>query len=293
MANSIALIQKYIDLLDEVYKTSALTNDLESDASTVRQGNNAREILIPQMDMDGLGDYDRSTGYADGSVSLEWVSKEFNYERGRRFAVDAMDDEETDTLAFGKLASEFIRTKVAPELDAWRFAKYAGYAANSKSELLTTGDNVCTAITTANNILDEGEVPESSRYLYITPTLYNAILALDSYKSKKMLEGFAKVVRVPSVRFYSAIDLLDGKTKEEENDETIGGYKKATAGKNLNFLIVHKPAVIQYTKHTVSKVITPEANQTSDSWLYFYRAYGITEVFDNKKSGIYASISTT
>lgn len=296
MPNNFALISKYVALLDEVYKKYSLTGDLEADPSTVRQGNNAHEILVPKMDMDGLADYDRTTGYADGSASLEWEPKVYNYDRGRRFTVDAMDDEETAGLAFGKLSSEFIRTKVVPEMDAWRFATYAGKAGTSKSEALSTGENVCAAITTANNALDEAEVDDEGRILYITPTLHNAIIALDSYKSKKMLEGFSKIVKVPQTRFYSAISLLSGRVITEggtSTDETIGGYTKAATGKNLNFMIIQPRAVLQYTKHAVNKIITPEANQSSDAWMFFYRAYGISETYDNKVKGIYASVSTT
>ncbi len=295
MANNLTLIQKYIDLLDEVYKAATLTADLESDSSTVRQGDNANTILIPKMSMDGLGDYSRKDGYVDGDVDLEWIAKKFNYDRGRRFSVDAMDNEETAALSFGKLASEFIRTKVVPEMDAWRFASYAAKGGTSKSEDLTDGAGVCAAITAANIAMDEAEVPQESRILYITPTQYNAIFALDTYKSKEMLAGFAKTVRVPQSRFYSAIDLLSGvdKTGASGADESAGGYKAATAGKKLNFMIVQKNSPIQYTKHTVNKVISPEQNQHSDAWLYFYRAYGITEVYDNKKFGIYTSVSKT
>ncbi|MBR2284572.1 MAG: hypothetical protein IJ874_09200 [Ruminococcus sp.] len=293
MPNNFTLISKYIALLDEVYKKYTLTGDLEADASTIRQGNNTHEILIPKMDMDGLADYDRKTGYADGSTSLEWQTKEFNYDRGRRFTVDAMDDEETAGLAFGKLSSEFIRTKVVPELDAWRFATYAGKAGTTKSEALTDGEGVCSAITAANNALDEAEVNEEGRILYITPTLHNAIIALDTYKSKAMLESFSKIVKVPKSRFYSAVSLLSGKKTSDTDDETIGGFKKASGGKNLNFMIVQSRSPLQYTKHAVNKIITPEANQTSDGWLFFYRAYGITDVYDNKKMGIYASVGTS
>ena len=278
MPNNFALISKYVALLDEVYKKYSLTGDLEADASTVRQGNNANEILVPKMDMDGLADYDRTTGYADGSASLEWETKVYNYDRGRRFTVDAMDDEETAGLAFGKLSSEFIRTKAVPELDAWRFATYAGKAGTSKSEALTSAD-ICSAITAANNVLDEAEVDGEGRILYITPTLHNAIISLDTYKSKEMLKGFGKIIKVPQTRFYSAISL--------------GGYTKAATGKNLNFMIIQPRAVLQYTKHAVNKIITPEANQSSDSWMFFYRAYGISEAYDNKVKGIYASVSTT
>lgn len=292
MPNSIATIQKYIDLLDEVYKSSSLTSDLEADSATVRQGNNANEILIPKTSTDGLADYDRNSGYVDGSVSLTWETKQFNYDRGRRFTVDAMDDEETAGLAFGRLSSEFIRTKVVPELDAWRFAKYAELSGRNKSESLTTGDGVCTAITAANNYLDEAEADAEGRMLYITPTLYNSIIALETYKSKQMIEGFEKVIKVPQTRFYSAISLLSGRN-DGTSDETIGGYTKADTGRNINFMIVQKKAPVQFTKHSVSKVITPEQNQSSDAWMFFYRAYGITEVYDNKKNGIYVSVSAT
>ena len=295
MANNLTLIKKYIALLDEVYKSATLTADLESDSSTVRQGSNARTILIPKMSMDGLGDYSRKDGYVSGDVDLEWVEKTFNYDRGRRFSVDAMDNEETAALSFGKLASEFIRTKVVPEMEAWRFASYAKAAGTNKSEDLADGAGVCAAITAANIAMDEAEVPQESRILYITPTMYEAIQALDTYKSKAMLAGFAKTIRVPQTRFYSAIDLLSGvdKTSSSGADESAGGYKAASAGKKLNFLIVQKNSPIQFTKHTVNKVITPEQNQHSDAWMYFYRAYGITEVYDNKKAGIYASVSKT
>lgn len=290
MANSIALVKKYVDKLDDVYKLASLTDVLESDASTVRQGTNTNEICIPKIDMDGLADYSRSGGYVDGDDKLTWETVKFDYDRGRAFSVDAMDDEETIGISFGMLSSRFVRNKVVPEMDAYRFAKYAGKSGITvKSEALTTGDGVCSAITTANNVLDEAEVDSENRILFITPTLHNAIIALDTYKSKAMLEGFSAVVKVPQTRFYTTIDLLDGKTEGEE----IGGYKKATAGKNINFMIIDKSAVLQFTKHIVNKVIAPEDNQTADAWKFFYRAYGLTDVYENRVKGIYCSHSTT
>ena len=52
-------------------------------------------------------------------------------------------------------------------------------------------------------------------------------------------------------------------------------------------MVIHKPAVLQYPKHIVNKVITPEANQKSDGWLFFYRAYGLADLYENKLAGIY------
>jgi len=290
MANSIALISKYIALLDEVYKQTTLTADLEAGSAQIRQGSNANEILFPKMTLDGLGDYSRSSGYVDGSESLTWETKQFNYDRGRKFNVDAMDNEETAGISFGLLSSEFIRTKAVPELDAWRFASYAAKAGTKRTnQTYSTGDGILAALTEANTALDEAEVPYEGRYLFITPTLFNLIEAVESYKSKAMLDSYAKIVKVPQSRFYSAIDLLDGETSGEE----IGGYQKADAGKNLNFMIIQKQAPVQFTKHNVTKVITPEQNQNADAWAFFYRAYGITDVFDNKQNGIYVSVAAS
>lgn len=290
MPNSIALISKYVSLLDEVYKQSTLTSNLEASSERVRQGSQTNQILFPKMALDGLGDYSRSTGYTDGTESLTWETKTFNYDRGRKFSVDAMDDEETAGISFGMLASEFIRTKVVPELDAWRFAVYADKAGTkATNQTYATGDAIVGALTTANTTLDEAEVPAEGRYLFITPTLYNLIIALDSFKSKAMLDGYEEIIKVPQTRFYSAITLLDGKTSGEE----IGGYSKASAGKNLNFMVIQKNSPLQFTKHRVTKIITPEQNQTSDSWMFAYRAYGITDVYDNKQNGIYVSVAAS
>ena len=160
MANSIQLSKVYTNLLDEVYQKSALTADLESDASLSRQGANANEIIIPKLAMDGLADYDRNSGYVDGDVTLNWETVKFNYERGRMFSVDNMDNEETQNLAFGRLAGEFIRTKVVPELDAFRFATYASTTGVGKATgALATGVEVIAALRKATSDMDEAEVP--------------------------------------------------------------------------------------------------------------------------------------
>ena len=132
MANAITKFKTYIALLDEVYKQASLTADLDSDPTLVKAGANANEIIIPKISMDGLADYSRNSGYVKGDVTLTNETVTFNYDRGRKFSVDNMDNEETAGLAFGRLSSEFIRVKVAPEQDAFRFATYAGTTGISK-----------------------------------------------------------------------------------------------------------------------------------------------------------------
>ena len=272
--------------MDEVYKNASTSQILDGDTTLVQAGTNANEIVIPKISMDGLGDYSRNGGYASGNVTMTNETVAFNYDRGRKFSVDAMDNEETAGLAFGKLSSEFLRTKAVPEVDAFRYATYAGTTGISKvsaGATLSTGTAVIDALIVAQNQMDEDEVPAESRVLFITPTLLRLAQNVDTTKSRDVLAEFSAIVKVPQTRFYTAITLADGKT----DDELAGGYAKATTGKDINFMIIEKSAVLQYPKHKVNKAISPEDNQNDDSWLFFFREYGLADVEENKVSGIY------
>ena len=176
MANAIETFKKYIDNLDEVYKLASLTSDLDGDTTLVQMGANANEIVIPKISMDGLADYDRNGGYVQGNVTLTNETVKFNYDRGRKFSVDNMDNEETAGLAFGKLSAEFIRTKVVPEMDAFRFATYAGTEGISAATgELSDGNAVLAALVAAKTQMDNDEVPQENRHLRITPNHLNAV----------------------------------------------------------------------------------------------------------------------
>lgn len=287
MPNSIALAKNYTALLDEVYRNASVTADLISDASMMRAGANANEILYPQIEVTGLGDYSRNSGYTDGTVSVVWKTTTFNYDRGTKIMVDTMDDQETFNIAFGMAGATLQRDKVAPEADAFTFATLAGIEGISKAPAATYADASAflAALLEAKNVMDEDEVPEESRLLYATPTLLNSVMALDTTKSREILSTFAVKKSVPQSRFYTAINLLDGKTAGEE----LGHYKKADDGKDINFMIIHKPAIIKFDKHVASSIISPDNNPNADGYISKYRKYGLVDVYKNKVAGIYLS----
>lgn len=276
MANNIELRKEMVTVLDEVFKKASLTGDLDTNGELVRAGANAKEIQIPKYDLDGLANYDRATGYADGSVSLDYETKTFNYDRGRKFVVDAMDNQESANIAFGALAGEFIRTKVVPEVDTVRLSTYAGKAGNTVAEAITEA-NVIKALRACANKMDEAEVPEEGRILYITPSILAIVEDMDTSKSRAVLDRFGKIVKVPQSRMYTNVKL------------TANGFEKDTDSKNINFLCIVPQAVIQINKHEVPKIFNPEENQDADAYIYTYRLYGMQEVLDNKTDAIYVS----
>lgn len=286
MPNTIALAKNYTGLLDEVYRSASVTADLTSDSAMSRAGANANEIIYPQISVTGLGDYDRNSGYTTGAVDLKWKTAAFNYDRGTKISVDVMDNEESRNLAFGMAGATLMRDKVAPEADAFTFATLAALDNISK----TTGTiadalQFLDALLTAWSKMDEDEVPQENRILYATATLLNSVMSLDTTKSREVLAKFAVKKAVPQARFCTAIELLDGKTPGEE----LGHYKKAEDGADINFMIVHKPAIIKFDKHIASDIIPASSNPDADADIVKYRKYGLVDGYANKRAGIYVN----
>ena len=86
--NSIALAQKYLPLLDAVYKAYAKTAIL--DATNVSFAG-ANTVKVFKTSMDGLGDYSRNKGFVDGDVTGVWETLTLTKDRGRSFQIDRMD----------------------------------------------------------------------------------------------------------------------------------------------------------------------------------------------------------
>lgn len=290
-SNNIAFARNYTSVIDEVYQRASVSGCLNSGRRMVRAGHNAKEILIPKISVTGLGNYTRNVGYKTGAITYEFETKTFNYDRGIRLFADVMDVEEAGVNdCFVEAGAELQRTQVAPEADAFTFAQSASHtgvevATDDFSQ--ASALDVLAELREVTSVMDEKQVTLGSRYLFITPTL-KGVLDDFSYAnptmSNRALERFARVIEVPQVRFYTKIDLKSG--------DTEFGYAKAATGKDINFMVVEKSAVIKFDKHVASRVFSPDELESLDSYMMKYRKYGIVELFDNKLDGVYVSAAT-
>ena len=292
MANAITTITKYLPLLDQVYAFASVSAILDTPNALVRETADAKTVLIAETSMSGLGDYSRADGFVNGDLTLTWKPYTFEYDRGRSFQIDAMDDMETMGLAFGSLASEFIRVMVTPEIDAIRFAKYATNAGTTVAADLTNKTTI-PAISAAEVAMEEKEVSLVNCVLFVTPTIYGNIkddtehfqrTLVPSENPNRNFGSFddMPIAKVPQRRFYTAVKTLSGK-----DGETAGGYEKASGAKDINFMIVDRASVIQLIKHGKIRVFDPDTNQSADAFKVDYRIYHDAWVMNNKKNGIY------
>ncbi|MGO5418259.1 hypothetical protein [Collinsella sp. LCP19S3_B11] len=275
--------------MDEVYQRAAVSACLNSPRRMARAGRNAKEIIIPKIEVSGLGDYTRNVGYKTGSITYEFETKTFNYDRGIKLLADVMDVEEAGVLdCFVAAGSELQRTQVAPEADAFTFSEIAGHDGVVPVEedfSSAEAEDVLASLRVTTNAMDEAEVTTASRILFITPTLKGV---LDDFslanptRSNRVLERFSRVVEVPQTRFYSAITLNSG-------DADQFGYSKAAGAADINYMVVERSAVIKFDKHVASRVFSPDGLENLDSYMMKYRKYGIVELLDNKLAGVHVS----
>lgn len=241
-------------------------------AEKLRAGRNAKEIMVPKTEVTGLGDYTRNVGYKTGSITYEFETKAFNYDRGIKLLADVMDVEEAGVLdCFVAAGFELQRTQVAPEADAFTFSEIAGHEGVTPATedfADAEAEDVLASLRAATNAMDEAEVTTGSRILFITPTLKGV---LDDFslanpaQSNRVLECFSRVVEVPQTRFYSAIALNSG-------DGDQFGYSRAEG----TYQITEDTSVVSgktyYTKS--GEQYTPVSSPASGSLSSYYELVG-------------------
>lgn len=285
MANAIALAKLYEPLLMEAYSKDTLTNIFENSAlvSTI-QSALANEVYVPEMTLTGLGDYSKTSGYPVGDINLSWVSLKLTQDRGRQFAIDVVDDMEAMKVAGANVMSQFLKFAVIPEVDAYRFAKWATGSDTTMraNATISTGSALVTAIDVASAKMTDASVPEDGRILCLTPTMYNLLkqaqdgrrfyVTTDSTIGRKIAYyDEMRIVVVPEARFYSGITT------------SATGY--TNSGSKLNFMLIHPTAVVAITKHTAIKAKDPDVD--IDAYKFAYRLYHDAFIVPNHEKGVY------
>ena len=291
-------VKKYLPILDQLYKQESLTSIFERD-NVIWSG--TKEIKIPVVSVSGNADYDRDTGYKSGSIGVTYQTKTLTYDRGRRFNVDAVENDEVPFDLVVEGMSTFEREENIPEVDAIRFAAMAQLAGTKVNADLADGAAALAAYDAAEKAFKKLGLTMNNAIMFCSADYYallkSAVAARlnvgqfggDLNRAVDMLDGKLPVITVADDRFYDQIQLLTGEVGEE-----AGGFEPIEdVTKRINFLIVDRAVPQAVTKRNVTKVITPEANQTHDGFSIYYRSLHDLYIKDNQASRMYAHIADT
>jgi hypothetical protein len=299
MPNKIALIQKYSpEILDEIFQKEAITAVLERDTSLLKF-TSAKTVLIPRMEMDGLGDYVRANaagyGYPAGSVDVTWEPHTLTKDRGKQFVIDTMDDEETAGLVVGALLDQFVRTKEVPEVDAYRLSKLFSLAfADQVVEETVSANEIISKFNAAFEKFADLEIPEDEQILFVSNKVMTLIRNTTELAKRIYQEDYRNPAGLTfTVTMYEGRPILPVPQRRFFTAYTFGanGFTPTAGAKLMNFMLVHFNAALPIKKHEVLKVFGPEVVQDFDGYKLNHRLYHDIFVPLNKRVAIYASVS--
>ncbi len=303
MANSISYATKMTEELDKLFVQSAVTGFLTDNALRAKFVG-AHTVLIPDMELSGLGDYDRTTGFADGSVTVTNTSFTLSQDRGRSFMLDAQDEDEAGAANLaGQVLGEFVRTKVVPEVDAYCLSKLADVAAeNSQTLALGAGEtlesNVFGLLQKLISKVRNAVGYDETLVAFVNPTVYDALMATPELSRVIRADEFKKggintrvqyidnvaILPVPTSRMKTAYTYADGSAEGEAE----GGFSVAAGAKDIGALVMPKKGASLIRKTEKLRTFTPDQNQKADAYKFDYRLYYDLLVKKSQQPAVFA-----
>jgi hypothetical protein len=289
----------YTTLLDEIIRAGLTSAPLEAGAGRVKYTGGG-SCMIPKISTGGYGAYDRgSTGYPQGAVVQEWETKTISQDRGVKFSLDVMDEDETaNVLSATNVIADFGKRNAIPELDAYRYSSIFqaivndttvvyGYYTPAVATLLTT---IQGKIADIQNIIGQDEPlvifmsGDCFKYLTTSTELQKQLsvetaTGANGVTTKIFSIDGVKIIPVPSSRMYT----------EYAFSATNGFAAKAWA-MSINFIIMSPNAAVAFVKHQKTKVISADQNQSADAELVLSRTVHDLWMYDNKHEAVYISL---
>ncbi|HDR8155546.1 TPA: capsid protein [Bacillus cereus] len=251
---------------------------------------NSKTIQIPRITVGGYTDVDRDVvGNFTRRADNDWETKTLAHDREFRTLVDPKDIDETNmALSIANITRVFNDEQKIPEMDKYMASKlYSEFTSNGKTANTTvlTVDNVLGIFDDFMMEMDDAEVPQDGRILYVTPQVNKLLkqakeiqrmLVLNSNNGTANRNVYSlddvKIKPVPSTRMKTAYNF------------TNGAVPDATA-KQANMILVHPLAIMSPQQYDFVSLDSPSAT-TGGKFLYYERKYWDVFAIQKKVEGI-------
>lgn len=290
--NSLENAQRYSEQLDLLYQQKSVTGFFADNIMRAKFVG-AKTVLIPDVDFQGLADYDRDTGFTRGAITVANTSFTMAMDRARSLQIDREDLDETGVANLaGKIMGEYVRTKVVPESDAYILSKLAGLAATRGN---TIDGDVTKPFETFNNLVNEVRNAvgyDEELVAFIDSKMYAAFQNSSEISKMITVSDFKQGevnLKVRSINGVSLIPVVPERMKTaytfNSGSGNEGGFTPLSTAKEIYMLVLPKSGAHLVKKTDTMRIFTPEQNLDADAYKFDYRIY--YDVFV-KKSGLEA-----
>lgn len=255
---------------------------------------NAKTVQIPRITVGGFVDVDRDVvGSFTRRADNYYETKTIEHDREFRTLVDPQDIDETNiALSIANITRVFNDEQKIPEMDKYAasklYAEFVGYGGQVDTTPLTT-ENILSVFDDMMEKMDEAEVPQEGRILYVTPTVNKLLKQAQDIQRKLDVIGNSGAVNrsiyslddvmikvVPSSRMKTVYDFTDGAVVDP-------------SAKQINMILIHPITVITPQKYEFVSLDQPSA-ATGGKYLYYERKYWDLFVIESKVDGIQMNV---
>ncbi len=283
--NSIENAVRYSTELDKMFAQKSATGFFADNALATKFVG-AKTVIIPDVDFQGLADYDRDAGYTKGAITVSNTSYTMAMDRARSLQIDREDMDETGIANLaGKILGEYVRTKVVPECDAYVLSKLGGLALSRSN--IVNGDvtkpyeALCQLINEVQSVVGYDEELVAFVDGYMFAALQNSAEISKMITVSDFKQGDVNL-KVKSINGVSIIPVVSErmKTAYTFNGGNLGGFKPLSNAREIYMLVLPKTAAHLVKKTENMRIFTPEQNIDADAYKFDYRIY--YDVFVNK-----------
>lgn len=251
---------------------------------------NAKTVQIPRIDVTGMVDVDRdSIGDFTRQVDNSWETKTLQHDREFRTLVDPVDVDETNmAVTIANITRVFNDEQKIPEMDKYlasklfaEFEQYGGVA----DETVLDVNNALQVFDDLMEQMDEAEVPQEGRLLYVTPAVYTLLKNAEQIQRQLQVTSNNGTVnrgvrslddvslkRVPSSRMKTVYDFTRGATE-------------GAGARQINMILIHPRSIITPQKYDFVSLDQPSA-RTGGKYLYYERKYWDVFAIERKVPGM-------
>ncbi len=292
--NSLEFAKKFTSELDKMFVQKSVTGFMVDNVFKAKfVGTN--EVIIPDLDMTGLGDYDRDNGYpTNGSLRVNHTSYTLTMDRAQRFLLDVVDADETGIAnLIGLAGSEFMCTKVIPEVDSYVLSKLYGIA-NTQRHTTTvagTGATYKQLVDSFNNVWDRAGF-DAELVCFVDRATWSGLMTSNEISRHIVVSDFKQGevnLKVKKLNDVTLIPVASSRMKSAYN-KTNNGLVPTEDALGVPYIVLPKNGASLVRKHVSDKFIPPSNSEQFDAYQYFYRLFYDALVKKSKVDYIEAGI---
>ncbi len=297
--NSIESATRYSSELDKLFAQKSATGFFADNALKTKFVG-AKTVIIPDVDFEGLADYDRESGFTRGAINVSNTSYTMAMDRARSLQIDREDMDETGVANLaGKILGEYVRTKVVPECDAYVLSKLAGLAATRANVVDGDTDAPYETLVKLINEVQAQVGFDEELVAFIDASMYAILQNSDELSRNIIVSDFKQGeinLKVKSLNGVALIPVVSSRMKtsfEFLSGANGGGFVPGSNAKSVYMIVCPKSGAHLVKKTEQMRIFTPEQNIDADAYKFDYRIYYDVFVQKSGLDSVWAWIAPT